>query len=96
MSKQDDPLYQQQQGVEGEQVGGCQLARKEDKERSCSTRKAGEEEEEEKEEEEESSKMSTFSQITNWATLRPLLITCYLHFVQNWCGVNVIVFKVTS
>ena len=69
------------------------MARKEDKERSCSTRKAGEEEEEE---EEESSKMSTFSQITNWATLRPLLITCYLHFVQNWCGVNVIVFKVTS
>ena len=68
------------------------MARKEDKERSCSTRKAGEEEEEE----EESSKMSTFSQITNWATLRPLLITCYLHFVQNWCGVNVIVFKVTS
>ena len=69
------------------------MARKEDEERSCSTRKAGEEEEEE---EEESSKMSTFSQITNWATLRPLLITCYLHFVQNWCGVNVIVFKVTS
>ena len=68
------------------------MARKEDEERSCSTRKAGEEEEEE----EESSKMSTFSQITNWATLRPLLITCYLHFVQNWCGVNVIVFKVTS
>ena len=64
------------------------MARKEDKERSCSTRKA-------EEEEEENSKMSTFSQITKWATLRPLLITCYLHFVQNWCGVNVIVFKVT-
>ena len=65
------------------------MARKEDKERSCSTRKA------EEEDEEENSKMSTFSQITKWATLRPLLITCYLHFVQNWCGVNVIVFKVT-
>ena len=25
--------------------------------------------------------------------LHPLIITCVLHFVQNWSGVNVIVFK---
>ena len=81
---------QQQQRVEGEQVSGCQLTRKEDEERSCSTRNAKEEKEEEG-----NSKTSTFTQITKWATVRPLLITCFLHFVQNWCGVNVIVFKVT-
>jgi len=86
-----DAHTEQQQGVEDQQVGGCPLTRKDDEERrSCSTRKA--------EEDEGKSKMerSTFSQITSWATLRPLLITCYLHFVQNWCGVNVIVFKTVS
>ena len=47
------------------------------------------------EEEADKEEASLVSQITSWATLRPLLITCYLHFVQNWCGVNVIVFKVS-
>jgi len=85
-----DVHTEQQQRVEGEQVSGCQLTRKEDEERSCSTRNAKEKEEEGK------SKTSTFTQITMWATVRPLLITCFLHFVQNWCGVNVIVFKTVS
>ena len=72
------------------------MRRKGDEERSCSTTRNAKKEEEEKEveEKEKNSATNMFSQITKWATICPLLITCYLHFVQNWCGVNVIVFKV--
>ena len=37
---------------------------------------------------------SLVTQILRWSTLHPLLLTMYLHLLQNWCGVNVIVFKV--
>ena len=34
------------------------------------------------------------SGLLTWPTIHPLLLSCYLHLLQNWCGVNVIVFKV--
>ena len=34
-----------------------------------------------------------FSELCRKSTLVPLLITLVLQAVQNWCGVNVIVFK---
>ena len=77
------------------------MTRKHDEERSFSTRNAKKEEEKEEEKKKEEQKgekekdQNTLCQISKWSTLRPLLITCYLHFVQNWCGVNVIVFKVS-
>lgn len=36
------------------------------------------------------------SGLLTWPTIHPLLLSCYLHLLQNWCGVNVIVFKTVS
>ena len=70
-------------------MSGCQLTAKEDEE------KAEQEGNLKVNDMKEEAMETSCNQITSWATLCPLLITCYLHFVQNWCGVNVIVFKVT-
>ena len=34
--------------------------------------------------------------VFTWSTIHPLLLTLYLHLLQNCCGVNVIVFKVRT
>ena len=34
--------------------------------------------------------------VFSWSTIHPLLLTLYLHLLQNCCGVNVIVFKVRT
>ena len=36
---------------------------------------------------------NAFSQLLKRSTLQPIALTLMLHFVQNWCGFNVIIFK---
>ena len=48
-----------------------------------------------REEERDPQSQNLVRQLFSVSTLHPLVLTLVLHLAQNWCGLNVIVFKET-